>query len=216
MTTPLITQIEDTTGARYVTLPNSTWLYVTLRDSAWLWVTLYDSAWLRMTLHDSAWLCVTPCESTTLPPHVLTWHRSERKVKPSEAHFPIIPLLVSPFQQRTKKSNWKFPCTMLFTISRLGFFTFFIYRFSGCLGSFLLKQWIYWFGCRLIFDLRHWAIHPTHLWAFVYFFGGAQMVPNDLKMPKNSIKNFFWLFWTISLKRMGMMIRLGLFFKFRH
>jgi hypothetical protein len=40
-----------------------------------------------------------------------------------------------------------------------------------------------------IFKLRHWAIHPVHLHAFVYLFdpfGGAQM-------PQNSIKKDYFL-----------------------
>jgi hypothetical protein len=53
----------------------------------------------------------------------------------------------------------------------------------------------------------------TYIWltirplsTFLRPFGGAQM-------PQNSIKNFFWLFWTISSTRMGLMIWLGTYFQ---
>jgi hypothetical protein len=52
-------------------------------------------------------------------------------------------------------------------------------------------------------------IPPTcrPLCTFLGPFGGAQM-------PQNSIeKSFFWLFWTISPTRMGLMIWLGAYFE---
>jgi hypothetical protein len=55
--------------------------------------------------------------------------------------------------------------------------------------------------------LRHQAIHPGHLWAFVYLFGIHLGVPKNCGKQYN--KSVFWLFWTISPERMDLTILLG-------
>jgi hypothetical protein len=65
---------------------------------------------------------------------------------------------------------------------------------------------------ELIFNIRYWTIHLTHLGDFVYLFGSIRGCPNIHKMAKKQKKKpVFWLFWTISLKRIGIMIGLGAF-----
>jgi hypothetical protein len=61
-----------------------------------------------------------------------------------------------------------------------------------------------------IFKLKHLDIHPAHLRASLYLFGSIWGCPNA---PKQHNKTIFWLFWTISLTRMGLMIWLGAYFQ---
>ena len=54
--------------------------------------------------------------------------------------------------------------------------------------------------------VRHQAIHPNYLRAFMYLFGSVWGCPYA---PKHYKKTIFWLFWTISITRMGLLIWLG-------
>jgi hypothetical protein len=78
--------------------------------------------------------------------------------------------------------------------------------FSGSFGSFPLKEWANDLvtGLFLGLDIRPY-IPPKcgPLSTFLGSFGGAQVA------PKQDKKLVFWLSWTISPKRMGLVIWLG-------
>jgi hypothetical protein len=60
--------------------------------------------------------------------------------------------------------------------------------FLVVLDQFFLQKWAYCFGLGLFFKLRHWAVHPTHLRAFVYLLRYIWGCPNA---PKQHEKNYF-------------------------